>query len=94
MFSRDDDGVSRLTDEVDRVLGKFVRRRAVQRAAQRAVRDEARHVFTPVGKCGSCREPLHGRLCYNPGCADSIHDAFSLPPAETILTVGEESPSQ
>lgn len=89
MFSRDSDGVSRLTDEVDRVLGKFVRRRAVQRA----VRDEARHVFTSVGRCAACREPLHGRLCYNPGCADSIHDAFSLPPAETILTVGEESTS-
>lgn len=37
-----------------------------------AARDSAQLI---AGICQTCRQPLYGRLCWNPGCADSIHDS-------------------
>lgn len=42
--------------------------------------------------CAECREPLYGRLCWNPGCLRSIHaeQGFLLNEARTVVeTVGE-----
>lgn len=48
-----------------------------------------------AGSCATCRQPLYGRLCWNPGCADSVHDSVQAdwPRYEDpiIETRGEEA---
>lgn len=71
----DTDMGSAITDEVDRLLGKFVRTRAASRAAQRGVRQAATHVERSGGQCPCCREALHGFVCWTAGCIGSVHAA-------------------